>query len=322
MKVPAVKISLIIPCYNEELYIKPLLEGIFNQTYPENLIEVLCVDGFSSDATRKIITECSDKNPQIKLIDNHKKIVPFALNLAVRQSTGNPIIRLDAHTEYANDYIEKIVETFESTGADIVGGPMRAIGKTNFQKAVAYATSTKMGVGDSQFHNENSKGFVDTVYLGAWKREIFADVGYFDERMKRNQDDEFHYRARSKGKKIYLNPEIKSWYYPRSTLPKLFMQYFQYGLYKPLVLKKVKTEIKLRHLIPMAFVFYIALLPMVFSLLSKLLLIPLLLYILLVIYFTFASKENFKTKIRIPVIYPVIHVSYGTGFILGLFKKA
>ena len=195
------------------------------------------------------------------MLHNKNKIVPYALNIAIKQSTGNPIIRLDAHTEYANDYIEKVIETFETTGADIVGGPMRAIGKTNFQKAVAYATSTKLGVGDSQFHDENAKGFVDSVYLGAWKREIFYDVGYFDEKMKRNQDDEFHYRAKSKGKKIYLNPEIKSRYYPRSSFRKLFMQYYQYGLYKPLVLKKIKTEIKLRHLVPIGFVFYLMLIP-------------------------------------------------------------
>lgn len=317
----AAKISLIIPCYNEELYIGSLLECIAKQTYPYNRIEVFCVDGLSSDNTRKIINEQSEMNAQIRLIDNPDKTVPFALNLAIKQSTGNPIIRIDAHTQYAVNYIEKIIETFETTGADIVGGPMRAIGKTAFQKAVAYATSTKLGVGNSSFHNENAKGFVDSVYLGAWKRELFNDVGYFDTQLKRNQDDEFHYRAKAKGKKIYLNPEIKSWYYPRNTAGKLFTQYFQYGLYKPLVLKKVKSEIKVRHIIPSIFVLYLFSCFFIYSSWGWPVLAPVFLYVFMAVVFSAFSKETFITKILIPVVYPVLHISYGAGFIAGIFKR-
>ena len=157
--------------------------------------------------------------------------------------------------------------------------------------------------------------------LDAWKREIFSDVGYFDEKMKRNQDDEFHYRAKSKGKKIYLNPEIKSRYYPRSSFRKLFMQYYQYGLYKPLVLKKIKTEIKLRHLVPIGFVFYLMLIPLLYFVIGKFVLIPLLIYLLLGLCFAIKAHEKFEVKIVIPLIYPVLHISYGTGFFSGLFKK-
>ena len=197
---------------------------------------------------------------------------------------------------------------------------MRAEGKTDFQKAVAYCTSTKMGVGDSSFHDENARGYVDSVYLGAWKRELFDDIGMFDERMKRNQDDEFHYRAKSKNKKIYLNPAIHSVYYPRSSAKKLFVQYFQYGLYKPLVLKKIKSEIKLRHLIPALFVAYIlSLIPLLFYQ-YLFFLTPLLLYFFLSALFSISNSLTALSKLYCLIIFPILHISYGSGFIIGIFK--
>ncbi len=314
-------VSLIIPCRNEQKYIATVLENILNQDYPCNCMEVFVVDGHSNDQTKKIAISYSNKLYSLKILDNPDRIVPYALNLAIKQSKGDYIIRIDAHTEYAKDYVSMIIKTFQKTNADIVGGPMRATGKSDFQKAVAYCTSTKMGVGDSQFHNEDYEGFVDSVYLGAWKWELFNEVGLFDERMKRNQDDEFHYRAKSKGKKIYLNPEIRSIYYPRSTVNKLFSQYYQYGLYKPLVLQKVKTEIKLRHLIPSGFVIY--LIVAIVLLFNKIVLsiVPLLLYLILSLYFSAVNKLSLKSKFYCTIIYPTLHISYGTGFIMGIFKK-
>jgi len=314
-------ITIIIPCRNESAFIAKVLENVLTQNYPQNKMEVFVVDGNSEDDTIEILKRYAVTNAWIKILINPAQIVPPALNLAIKQSTGDYIIRLDAHSIYATDYVSKIVETFQSSAADIVGGPMRAEGKTDFQKAVAYCTSTKMGVGNSSFHDENASGYVDSVYLGAWKRELFKEVGYFDEQMKRNQDDEFHYRAKSKGKKIYLNPEIRSVYYPRSTAKKLFSQYFQYGLYKPLVLKKVKSEIKIRHLIPAFFVTYLLLL-IPFTFYHPLIFVtPLLLYFLLSVYFGFNSKLNLLSKLYCLIIFPILHISYGLGFIIGLFKS-
>ena len=245
-------VSLIIPCRNEAATIGIVLKNILSQDFPTDNLEIFVVDGESIDRTCEIVSSFRDQFSNLLLLDNPERTVPFALNKAITMAKGNYIIRLDAHSNYATDYISKIVETFETTGADIVGGPMRAKGTSNIQSAIAYCTSTKMGVGNSAFHDENFKGWVDSVYLGAWKKELFKDVGLFDTQMKRNQDDEFHYRAKSKGKKIYLNPEIKSLYYPRDSFNKLFKQYFQYGLYKPLVLRKVHSGAQLRHVIPKA----------------------------------------------------------------------
>lgn len=312
-------LTVICPVYNEEAFIDNVIQFFLMAKPLEK--ELYIIDGMSTDRTRAIAQHYAAVHAGIHLLDNPERTVPFALNKAIKQSTGSPIVRLDAHTLYAADYFEKIIETFEKTDADIVGGPMRAVGKSDFQKAVAYATSTKFGVGDSEFHNENFEGYVDSVYLGAWKRKIFDAVGYFDERMKRNQDDEFHYRAKSFGKKIYLNPKIKSEYFPRNTLSKLFSQYFQYGLYKPLVLKKVKSAIKLRHLIPTFFVLYVlSLIPALYyaGIIS---LLPILSYFALAILFALKSTGNFREKFYCLLVFPSLHISYGSGFILGLFKK-
>ena len=196
---------------------------------------------------------------------------------------------------------------------------MGLVGETTIQKAVAHATSGWFGIGNSKFHDVNFSGFTDSVYLGAWKREIFNEVGFFDEQMMRNQDDEFHYRCKSKGKKIYLNAEIKSQYFPRSTYKSLFKQYFQYGLYKPLVIKKIKSEVKLRHLVPLFFVLYLLSFPIVFV--SVIWLLPLVLYFFLDVFNSFNSKESLNVKVASLLVYPILHISYGTGFLLGLSKK-
>jgi succinoglycan biosynthesis protein ExoA len=315
-------ISVIIPCHNEEKYISDLLTFLQRQDYPLESMEIFIVDGMSTDNTVEIIKTFQNLTSDLKLnlLTNLNGTVPYALNIALSQSTGNPIIRLDAHTEYSQDYFVKIIETFNRSGADIVGGPMRAAGKTHFQNAVAYCTSTKFGVGNSSFHDENAEGYVDSVYLGAWKGEIFKEVGMFDGQLKRNQDDEFHYRAKSKGKRIYLNPQIKSWYYPRDNFKSLFKQYFQYGLYKPLVLKKVSSEMKARHFIPAVFTLYILAIPWLYFYLGYLVFIFLLIYLIVDVAFAFVNRNRLLVKLYSLVIYPTLHTAYGIGFVMGALK--
>jgi GT2 family glycosyltransferase len=197
---------------------------------------------------------------------------------------------------------------------------MRAVGASDFQKSVAYATSTVFGVGNSQFHFNDFKGFTDSVYLGAWKREIFDSLGYFDERMIRNQDDEFHYRARNAGYKIFQDPEIISYYYPRDNIRTLFSQYYQYGLYKPLVLKKVKSEMKLRHLMPSSFILYFALLPLLYKFIHPYFAVFGGLYVTLLLFYSLKNSLIFKSKLWCLLIYPTLHAAYGLGFLKGLIN--
>jgi len=309
-------ISVICPCYNEENYIEELLDFFLSANPIDK--ELFLIDGGSIDKTKSIIVDYQKSNENIHLIDNPDKIVPFALNKAIPLCKADIIVRLDAHTKYAEDYFEKILSTFEKVHADIVGGPTRTACKVPFQCAVAHAICTPFGVGNSQVHNINYEGYSDSVTFGAWKKEIFKDVGFFDERLVRNQDDEFHYRAKSKGKKIYQNPEIKLWYYPRSNLKGLFKQYYQYGLFKPMVLKKVNSEIKIRHLIPSGFLIYFFTVPLIIWV--PIWGIPLILYFLLDFWFSFKAKGKLLVKIFALIIYPALHISYGAGFLFGLLR--
>jgi len=310
-------LTLICPVFNEEKYIFNIL-SFFLESEPDEK-EIYFIDGGSIDSTIQIIKNAAAQNPRIKLLLNPNKYVPFALNLGIQNSKGDPIIRLDAHTLYSKDYCIRILEVFKETNADIVGGPMIKKGVTLFQKAVAYCTSTSLGIGNSKIHQSNYCGISDPVYLGAWRRELFSEIGYFDVRLIRNQDDEFHYRAKSRGKKIFLSSKIKSEYFPRNSIKKLFTQYFQYGLFKPLVLKKVRSEFKYRHIIPSIFVIYLITMPLWYK--NIFLCLVFFTYFLLVTIFTQLAILSFKSKILCLIIYPTIHIAYGLGFLIGLINS-
>jgi len=312
-------ITVVCPVYNESAFIKKLLDFYISALPLEK--ELLIVDGNSTDDTREIIQQYIQKHADIHLLHNPKRIVPYALNQAIEAAKGDIIIRLDAHTDYESDYFEKILSVFKSTNVDIVGGPMRIAKGNTVQNAIGYATSTSFGIGNSSFHFEDFEGYADSVYLGAWKKSIFKTTGLFDVAFKRNQDDEFHYRAKSLGFKIYQHPDIKLYYHPRKNFNLLFKQYYQYGLYKPLVLKKIKSAISLRHLIPLGFVLYLLSLPVYFIIPFYYGLIPLGLYILGDLLFSFRSKKPLKEILAIMLVYPILHISYGLGFLLGLPKK-
>ncbi|WP_020401543.1 glycosyltransferase family 2 protein [Gracilimonas tropica] len=313
------KITVICPVYNEESYIKDVLEFCV-KSEPKNK-EIIFIDGASEDKTVNIIREYQAIYDNINLYHNPDRYVPFALNKALKYAKTNLIVRIDAHTKYADDYFLTILKTFDEIDADIVGGPYRIAYKNQFQKVVGIAISSKVGVGGSKVHDISFRGYVDSVAYGAWKKGLFDDIGYFDERLMRNQDDELHYRAKSKGKKIFLNPDIKLWYYPRETYSSLFRQYYQYGLFKPLVIRKVKSEIKLRHIIPLLFVIYLFVLPISIMLFSIYLVIPLLIYLVLILGFSLIQKEiNFLDKMKLVIITFLIHFGYGLGFLLGIKK--
>ncbi|MDO6429403.1 glycosyltransferase family 2 protein [Flavitalea sp. BT771] len=309
-------ISVICPVYNEEKYIGKVLD-FFIKAAPRAK-EIILVDGGSTDNTRQVVRYWQEQYEGIRLLDNPNRYVPFALNKAIAAANGEVIIRLDAHSEYAPDYFEKVLEAFRKSAAPIVGGPIRAGGSTDFQKAVSYATATVFGIGNSGFHFEGYEGYSDTVYLGAWKRNVFNQIGLFDEAMLRNQDDEFHYRACKSGLKIYQDPAIRSLYFPRTSYKKLFRQYYEYGLFKPLVLKKVKRGFRWRHIIPSCFVLYVFSLPLVFAYPGWA--VFLLVYLLLDIFFVLRSKRSGTVMVHILLVYPILHLAYGMGFIGGLKK--
>ena len=309
-------VSVVCPVFNEEEHIDQLLHFLVSADLPEK--EMILVDGGSSDRTLPKIMEWRQKYPFIKVLSNTKRYVPYALNMAIREAKGNIIVRLDAHTKYAPDYFDRIMDAFLKSGADIVGGPMRTASGSPVQEAMAYAMCTAFGMGDSKVHQEEYEGQSDSVAYGAWKKAIFRTTGLFDEALKRNQDDEFHYRARSKGFTVFQDPAIKLYYYPRKTFKAVFRQYLEYGIYKPLVLMKVRSGAQLRHFIPSCFALYLLSTP--FSFYFAPWLLPMGIYLLADLYFTVRNRLSIPVRWRLFWLYPTIHLAYGTGFILGLGK--
>ena len=312
------KISVVCPIYNEEKYIEKLINFFLQSNIAEK--ELILVDGGSTDATLATIGRYTAEFPAlIKCLHNKFKFAPHAMNIGIRAATGEYIARVDAHTIYPNDYLEKCLDISETTGATNVGGYIHSKGEGMMGDAIAYAMSCKFGVGDSSFRTEIKDGYVDTVPFGFWKKSAFDTYGYFDEQLIRNQDDELNARFKYKGATIYQSSKITSEYYVRNSIKKMASQYFQYGLYKPLVLKKVNAAIRLRHLIPALFTLYLA--GAWLAIYCPIYLLPLLFYIALDFYFSFRNNLNFASKWRALLVFPMLHLSYGSGFILGLLKK-
>ncbi len=320
-------ISIILPVRNEAKSMGVSLKNILNQINLVYSFEVIVVDGLSTDDTRYIVKEYQQNHSNIILIDNPEKIVPIGFNKALLIAKGDIIIRIDGHTVIAPDYVANCVKLLQESEADNVGGRMNAMGTSRFGKAVAIATSTPFGVGGSRFHYSEKEEWVDSVYMGAWKREVFEKIGLFDEELVRNQDDEFNYRLRKSGGKILLSPAIKSKYTVRSNPTALWKQYFQYGFWKVRVLQKHPGQMSVRQFIPAAFVaslFFSLILALVNPIFGVLLSLIVGMYLIanLLASILSAAKKGWQHFFLLPFVYAILHFSYGLGFLVGLVKFA
>ncbi len=318
-------VSLIVPIRNEAGFIARTMDAILQQDYPHEQMEILVAVGESTDGTPEIAAEiAAQTNIPITIIRNPSGIVPTGFNLALRKSRGNIIVRVDGHTLIAGDYVRQCVAALQRTGAENVGGRMDPIGTNAFGKAVALATSSPFGVGGSRFHYSTGEEWVDTVYLGAWRRDVFDRIGGFDEEQVRNQDDEFNYRIASRGGRILLTPAIKSVYYTRSTAKLLWRQYYQYGYWKVRVVQKHPRQAKARHFVPAGFVLALSLLAgaSIFSTAARGAGITVAgLYVVCNLAATVsASKGNRRAFPLIAAAFAVIHIAYGAGFLMGLIR--
>lgn len=321
-------ISIIIPCYNERLYIDRLLVNLIEQDYPKNLLEILIIDGISTDGTDLIIDNYCKQYSYIKLFKNYNKTVPYALNLGITNSSGDIIVRMDAHSAYPVNYISTLVENLVSLDADNVGGVWitKPGNDTVVAKAISYATSCSFGIGNARYRLTSDKiQQVDTVPYGCYRRDIFEKIGLFDEDLIRNQDDEFNVRLIQNGGKIFLIPDLKIEYFARESIRKAARMFYQYGLFKPLVMKKTKTILTLRQLAPVAFLLYsILLVPLLllFPSISLLFLLPAFLYVLISMSFTVRGIVRLKDPrmVILPYVFAVIHYSYGIGYLTGLYR--
>ncbi len=322
------KISVIIPCRNEENYIKECLNSVVASDYDKNDIEVFVVDGMSSDSTIHIVTDFVKKYSYIKLLPNEKKIVPFALNKAIKESKGKYIFRIDAHAKYPANYFSELVEWSKKLDADNIGTVCTTDVKNNNKKSnsIKKILSNKFGVGNSLFRiGIKDIQEVDNVPFGCYKREVFEKVGFFDERLVRDQDIELNKRIKKSGGKIFLLPHIYSIYYARDTFGAFAKNNFQTGLWNlyTVYLTRKLSAISIRHFIPLLFLLSI-LIPSVFSLFNiKLLLVPMMIlmpYFLIIFSVSIKLADSESSIFYLLFSFMIIHFSYGIGSLIGLLR--
>ncbi|MCY6370498.1 glycosyltransferase family 2 protein [Clostridium ganghwense] len=315
-------VSIVIPCRNEKDYIGQCLESFINQTYPKDLFEVLVCDGMSDDGTRGIIKEYKKKYDNIHIVDNKGLSAPKGMNLGIKKSNKDIIIIFGAHSYADKDFIKNNVKLLQKEGVGCAGGPIETISNNEVGEAISLAMSSPFGVGNALFRYAQKETYVDTVAFGAYEKKVLEEIGFFDEELVRNQDDELNYRVVKAGYKILLSPEVRSKYYGRGSLSKLWRQYYQYGFWKVRVMQKHGKTASIRHLVPMAFVLTNTLgigLGLFFKPILILWLIQFIMYLALDIAASVKLVKNKFNLIKyIPFIFPILHISYGLGFINGL----
>ena len=324
-----IEVSVIIPCRNEEKFIAKCLKSIIEQDYPKENLEVLVVDGASSDKTREIVGEYSSKNRSfVKLLENPNRFTPFGLNVGVKASQGEIIIRMDAHAEYPKDYISKCLKYSRESGADNVGGALKTLPSKNtfWARAIAKVLSHPFGAGNSYFRIGSSKSReVDTVFGGCYKKEVFKKIGLFDEKLIRGQDIEFNKRLKNSGGRILLHPDIAAVYYPQAELSDFFRHNFIDGVWTVYPLKFKVKIFSLRHLVPLLFVSTMlasAILGIFFFWAKIIFILTFGSYILANLFFSLkiAIAEDLKYLFSLPLTFFCRHFGYGSGSLWGLIK--
>lgn len=312
-------VSVVIPVRNEAIGIRATIDSILAQDYSGDL-EVVIADGMSTDGTRDILHQISAEDARIRFVDNPSGRTPNGLNIAISAARGDVIVRCDGHAELPPSYVSLATEILDTTGAVNVGGIQDAIGDKPMQRAIAYAMSSRIGVGNSRFHYGGDPGPVDTVYLGVFRRGALVAAGLFDESLTRNQDYELNIRLRDNGGVVWFDPRLRVVYRPRRSLRSLWTQYFQYGTWKRRVLRMHPESTKLRQLIPPLFVIGLAVSAVLaFTALRWLALIVPGLYLAMLAGGTILQliKTRDLAAILFPAAITTMHLSWGVGFLSG-----
>lgn len=317
------RVSVVIPCREEERFIGRCLDSILAGDYPQDRLEILVVDGMSTDRSQQIVAEYALRYPCIRLVENPRRITPCGLNIGVRESTGDIVMFMGAHATYSQSYIPKIVEWLQRTDADNVGGVLVTLpaDDTPMARAIACALSHPFGVGDSRFRiGTREPRWVDQVGFSNYHRTVFDRIGLFDEELVRNQDGEFNSRLRRNGGRVLLVPDVTAYYYARGTFRQVARMFFQYGYFKPLVARKIGRVMTLRQLAPPALVLGLA-----GSGLTSVWL-PAAAYAFLTVAASYLAavlacsgaasiKHGMRVGVRLVGIFPTLHFGYGTGFL-------
>ena len=318
-------VSIIVPCYNEETTIRHLLDAVFAQIYPRAQMELVISDGLSTDRTRAVIAEFQKEHAHltVRVVDNSARTIPSGLNQAIRESRGEIIVRLDAHSMPIPEYVERCVSALEAGKGENVGGvwDIRAGADTWISESISFAAAHPLGVGDAMYRLNAKAGAVDTVPFGSFRRSLIERIGAFDETLLSNEDYEFNTRVRESGGTVWLDPAIRSVYFSRSTLKKLAVQYWRYGFWKLKMLRRYPHTLRWRQALPPVFVFIL------FVLIVLSLFVGLTRYILaaqVLFYFIALGSAGLKLAIEkgkgfiligLPLAIMTMHIFWGAGFL-------
>jgi len=311
---PLPAISVILPVLNEESHLEGAVLSVLSQDY-RGPLEIILALGPSRDRTNEIATKLASQDNRVKLLDSPTGKTAAGLNLALAASKSPVVVRVDGHAQIPNNYISLIVEILNKTGAVNVGGVMAAVGTTAFERAVAGAMRSPLGVGASRFHTGGEAGEVDTVYLGAFRREALVAIGGFDERFTRAQDWELNFRLRENGGVIYFDPRLHVTYRPRSSVGALAKQYFEYGRWRRVVSRRHSGTINYRYLAPPFALLGFSASLVLGVLLSSIFFIPALVYLLFVVLASLKISTSVGEYLLLLVVIPTMHFAWGAGFI-------
>ncbi len=326
------KVSVIIPCYNEQATIRLLLDALREQTFLRAEMEVLISDGMSTDDTRAVIATFQKDFPDlaVRVVDNPNRSIPAAVNRAIESSRGEIIVRLDAHSKPYPDYVAKCVKAHAENRGDNVGGvwEIQPGADTWIAKSIAVAAAHPLGVGDALYRHAKHAAEVDTVPFGSFKRTLVERVGFFDETLLTNEDYEFNARVRKAGGRIWLDPAIQSIYFARSTLLELARQYWRYGFWKWRMLRRYPDTLRWRQALPPLFILSLISLSLLsifipvarIALMSELILY---FFIMTLAGLSVAFRQNkMYLALGLPLTIPVMHITWGGGFLWSMLTSS
>lgn len=309
-------LSVVMPVREEAGSLRAAVAAVLDQRYPGEMELVLAVAP-SEDATEQVARSLADSEPRVRMVRNPAGSTPAALNRAIAAASGEVIARVDAHAELTPGYLTRAVEILEETGAANVGGIQRAVGTTPMQRAIAAAMSSRFGTGDARFHYGGAPGPIDSVYLGVFRAEVLRALGGFDEQLLRNQDYELNVRIRQRGEVVWFDPGLEVLYRPRASLRALASQYWQYGRWKRVTLRKHPGSLRWRQLAPPA-----AVIANVTGLLAApatplALAVPAAYLVGLLIVSATTGRDDPRVALRLPLVFATMHHSWGVGFLAG-----